>query len=118
MACGPARTDVAYVPSPAETAYAQLTSDILQDYYRRNPPAATDLGIHLYDSRLEDVSSAAVEDELTSTRAFLTRLEGINERWLPPDRQIDREWLMHVAEDRRCDFHRALPLIRLVDRRV
>ncbi len=98
MACGPARTDGAYVPSPAETAFAQLTSDILQDYYRRNPTAATDLGIHLYDSRLEDFSSAAVEDELTSTRAFLTRLDGINERWLPPDRQIDREWLMHVLQ--------------------
>jgi uncharacterized protein (DUF885 family) len=98
MACGPARTDGASVPSPAETAFTQITNDVLQDYFRRNPTAATDLGVHTYDDRLEDVSSSAVEDELAAARAFLTRLEGIDEKWLPPDQQIDREWLMHVLQ--------------------
>ncbi len=98
MACGPARTGGASVPSPAETAFSQIADEILKDYFRRNPTSATDLGVHTYDDRLEDVSAAAVEDELTTTRSFLTRLDAIDEKWLRPDAQIDREWLRHVLQ--------------------
>jgi uncharacterized protein (DUF885 family) len=86
------------VPSPAETAFTQVSGEILKDYFRRNPTIAVDLGVHTYDERLDDFSAASVEDELAATRAFLARLEAIDEKWLPPAQQIDREWLTHVLQ--------------------
>ena len=45
-------------------AYAAVTTRILDEYYRANPTAATDLGLHQYDSQLEDYSRAAIDREV------------------------------------------------------
>ena len=37
--------------------------DVMQDYFRRHPTSATDLGIHDYDDRLEDYSAVAQQAE-------------------------------------------------------
>ncbi len=85
-------------PSPQETAWRQVSADVLQDYFRRNPTSATDLGVHDYDDRMEDASAAAVADELKSTRGFLARIAAIDPSGLPPADQSDREFLTHVLE--------------------
>lgn len=85
-------------PSPQETAWRQVSADVLQDYFRRNPTSATDLGVHDYDDRIEDASAAAVADELASTRGFLARIAAIDPAGLAPADQIDREFLTHVLE--------------------
>ncbi|MEO8483744.1 MAG: DUF885 domain-containing protein [Acidobacteriota bacterium] len=85
-------------PSPQETAWRQLAADVLQDFFKRNPTSATDLGVHTYDDRLEDASAAAVADELAATRGFLTRLAAIDPAGLTPADQIDREFLHHMLD--------------------
>jgi uncharacterized protein (DUF885 family) len=85
-------------PSPQETAWRKLSSDVLQDYFKRNPTSATDLGVHTYDDRIEDASAAAVADELSATRGFLARVAAIDPSGLAPADQIDREFLTRVLE--------------------
>jgi uncharacterized protein (DUF885 family) len=85
-------------PSPQETAWRQVSADVLQDYFRRNPTSATDLGVHTYDDRIEDASAAAVAEELAATRGFLARIAAIDPPGLAPADQIDREFLTHVLE--------------------
>ena len=85
-------------PPPQVAAWRQLSTDVLQDYFRRNPTSATDLGVHTYDDRIEDVSAAAVADELAAARGFLARLATIDPAGLAPADQIDREFLTHVLD--------------------
>ena len=86
------------VSSPQDVAWRRLSTDVLQDYFKRHPTAAADLGVHDYDDRIEDASAAAVADELSATRGFLARVGAIDPAGLSAADQIDREFLTRVLE--------------------
>ena len=62
--CAPSeRTPVA---ASQDAAFQKVTDDFLADYFKRNPVGATYLGIHDYDSELEDASKAAIDAEVAA----------------------------------------------------
>jgi len=94
---GPA-TPATTAAGSGDAAFTALATEILEDYYQRNPTSATDLGIHKYDDKLEDYSAAAVASEVTALKAFRARLEAIAPSTLTLDRQLDREQLIHSID--------------------
>src|SRR5579864_6662155 len=73
---------------PGDSAFNAVAHEYLEDYYRRQPTQATYLGIHKYDERLEDYSSRAVADEITSVRQFRNRVAAIDPKTLSAVNQL------------------------------
>ena len=79
-ACGSSRPQPppqSAVPS-GDPAFNELARQYLEDLYRRQPSAATSLGIHKYDDRLEDYSHQAVTDEVAFARPFRDRVSAVD----------------------------------------
>ena len=57
-----------------DSAFKSLATEIIQDNYKRHPSAATLLGVHTYDDKLEDYTAAAFEAEAKADSAFKARL--------------------------------------------
>ncbi len=84
-----------------DAAYEKVAAAILDDLYARNPSYATDLGLHQYDSQLDDFSRAAVQDDVASLARFKTSLEAIDPKSLSLNNRLDREMLLLSLESRR-----------------
>jgi uncharacterized protein (DUF885 family) len=78
-----------------DQAFDRLAHEIVIDYLRRNPTEATSLGIHAYDSRIEDYSAPARSEAARAYRAFRARLDAFAPDTLSVSRQLDRETLIH-----------------------
>src|SRR5262249_3096460 len=63
--------------------------EILEDYFARHPSAATDLGIHKYDDRLDDRTPTAIQSELSAVRTFRDRLAAIDAATPSPPHALD-----------------------------
>ena len=87
--------------SAADAAYEKVAAAILDDLYSRNPSYATDLGLHQYDSRLDNFSRAAVQDEVAALARFKASLEAIDPKSLSLNNRLDREMLLLSIESRR-----------------
>jgi uncharacterized protein (DUF885 family) len=61
----------------AAAAFPGLVSDYLTDFHSRHPMLAAASGIHAWDGRLEDMSAAAIIDEISAIKRFQARLEKI-----------------------------------------
>ena len=95
-ACGSApRTSVA---GSGDSAFSRLAGDILEDRFLRHPTSATDLGIHKYNSELEDYSRNGVAAEVQALRSFRDRLDKIDAATLTSDKRLDREQLVHALD--------------------
>jgi uncharacterized protein (DUF885 family) len=81
---------------PGDAAFSSLSTEILEDFFRRHPSNATDLGIHKYDAVMDDGSAKAVADESAALAAFLGRLTATSAADLSPDKQLDREQLIRA----------------------
>jgi uncharacterized protein (DUF885 family) len=86
------------VPGSGDAAFSTLATFILKAHYLRHPSAATDLGIHLYDAVLDDVSQQAIADETGELSSFRAKLEEIDPATLTLSRQLDREQLIHAMD--------------------
>ena len=84
-----------------DAAYEKVAAAILDDLYARNPSYATDLGLHRYDSQLDDFSRAAVQDDVASLARFKASLEAIDPKSLSLNNRLDREMLLLSLESRR-----------------
>ena len=85
-------------PALATRRSPSSSRDILQDHFRRNPSAATDLGIHTYDDQLEDVSQAAIAAESQAMKGFRRQLDAIDPATLTLEKQLDREQLVRAMD--------------------
>ena len=57
-------------PPVEDASFQQVADEFLTDYFKRNPTTSTYLGIHDYDSELEDASKAAVDAEIATLKRF------------------------------------------------
>ncbi|MFO1394201.1 MAG: DUF885 domain-containing protein [Steroidobacteraceae bacterium] len=87
--------------TPPKSGYAQVVSAILDDFYRRNPTQATDLGLHQYDGQLEDYGRVAVDDEVAALERQRRELAALDPARLALDERLDREMLLGWLEGRR-----------------
>jgi uncharacterized protein (DUF885 family) len=97
-ACGGAGRPAPPAAGSGDAAFTELSRDILQDHFRRNPSAATDLGIHTYDDQLEDVSQAAIAAESQAMKGFRRQLDAIDPATLTLEKQLDREQLVRAMD--------------------
>ena len=88
----------ANAPASGDAAFKSLASEVLQDFYHRHPSAATLLGVHTYDDRLEDFSAAAIDAEATADSAFRARLVAVDTSALSLEQQLDRQQLIHAMD--------------------
>jgi uncharacterized protein (DUF885 family) len=85
-------------PGSGDAAFSTLATFILKDHYKSHPSTATDLGIHLYDPVMDDASKQTIDDETAELTSFGQELQKIDPSTLTPDRQLDREQLVHAMD--------------------
>ncbi len=86
--------------SSHDAAFTALAGEYLEDIFRHQPSQATDLGIHKYDDQLENYSRQGVMDAIAAARGFRDRINAIDPSVLSPDKQLDREQLLHAIDSR------------------
>jgi hypothetical protein len=97
----PARAPAA---ASADADFQKLSDEFVADYLKRNPAAATYLGVHDYDDQLEDASRAAVEREVADYKQFRARFAAIDPSRLSLANQLDLAQVIaaidsHLLED-------------------
>ena len=80
-------------PSSAGVAFHALAAATLDEYLEFAPVAATGLGDHRFDDRLEDRSPAALEAELAALRVRLAALDTVDVSELDLPDRVDRDIL-------------------------
>src|ERR1700694_3608331 len=88
------------VAGSGDAAFGQLATAILEDYYKRDPSEATNLGIHKYDDQLEDLSEAALKAESAALKDFRSQLTAVDPATLTLNNALDREQLIHSLDAR------------------
>ena len=61
-ACGRDTAPPAVSAAVTRQPWAEFTADVVDEYYRRNPAAAVNAGLHEYDGQIPDISSAAMQE--------------------------------------------------------
>jgi uncharacterized protein (DUF885 family) len=89
---------VATVPSRAGNARADwnaLVDEFFEKaYFEPNPSAATSIGIHKYDAKLEDYSHASIKREIETLKGFEKRVEAFDPNGLDKIEAADRGILL------------------------
>ncbi len=75
--------------SEADTEFAGLAREFLDDHAERHPDSATDLGDHRFDARLPDPSAPALEDERRALGAWDRRLAAVDQAALSAEHRVD-----------------------------
>ena len=88
----------------ADADFQKLSDEFVADYMKRNPTAATYLGVHDYDDQLEDASRAAVDREVADYKQFRARFAAIDPSRLSLANQLDLAQVVaaidsHLLED-------------------
>jgi uncharacterized protein (DUF885 family) len=104
VACGSsgpgAGAATASTPAPAaasgDQAFRAIAREAIEDFLRRHPSVATDLGVHTYDREFEDLSEGAIAAESRALAAFRARVSGTDAAALSLEAQLDREQLLHA----------------------
>jgi uncharacterized protein (DUF885 family) len=70
--------------------FQRLSREVLDLWWRSSPVSATFVGVHDYDSELDDLSEDFIHQETQAQKACLTRLEQLNPSGLSPAERIDQ----------------------------
>jgi uncharacterized protein (DUF885 family) len=99
-ACGSPPASAPPARESQDAQFVALGHEVIEDFFRRQPTAATYLGVHKYDDRLEDYSRQAVTDEVAALRQFRGRVSAIDPATLSLANQLDREMLLRAIDSR------------------
>ena len=83
-------------PTAANQQFEQLANQYVDQFPAFSPVAATQLGDHRYDSELNEVTKAALEESLAFHRTMLQRLEALDATQLSRANQVDFALLEHA----------------------
>ena len=97
IACRPGANAPA-TASVADSSFTALAQAVIADHMARYPSAATDLGVHTYDDKIEDLSQAAIQAESKALADFGDRLAAIDTSALSAVNRADRTLLMHSMD--------------------
>ncbi|MCY1073091.1 DUF885 domain-containing protein [Archangium lansingense] len=86
---GPAASASAMAPTPADAEYARFAREFLDWYYAAHPVRSTNLGLHQYDSRLQDMSAEAFQRQARELHGWLARLARLDRAALTGDAVFD-----------------------------
>jgi len=98
--------------SPAADPLGTIEREIVLHFFEGRPTFAASLGLHEYDGRLPDLSSAGTGRWAEAARALLARLEGVSEEGLTSPRRFDRNLLRLLLEGALFDLEESRELDR------
>jgi uncharacterized protein (DUF885 family) len=78
--------------------FVSFAAEYIEGYLEVNPEAATQLGDHRFDHRLDDYSVAGVEDKLAFNKSALRDMKKIKPQRLNTDNSIDYQILRNHIE--------------------
>jgi uncharacterized protein (DUF885 family) len=87
--------------TPQWDAFVDQALDTLFQY---NPTRATSLGLHQYDTRVEDTSKTAIEQEITALRGLEKQAAAFNLSNVPESVREDQELLVSKLRGRLLDL--------------
>ena len=83
----------------ADARYAALAQSIFNQGFKESPTSATSTGVHAYDTRLDDMSAAAIKGRLAREKAAISELQSIDPQELSAEVAIDRTMLLNSLGD-------------------
>jgi len=96
-----APTMESHAAEPASrTTFGALVDSFLAEYYADNPTYAGDLGLHEFDSRIEDVSQTAILAEAGRIKRWQQQFTAVDPGTLGLTERLDREFLLRDLEAR------------------
>jgi len=84
--------------SREDREFSDLANKFIEDYLRLHPVRATQIGEHRYDSKLDDMSKEAVDNELSILKGYLASLNSIEREKLSIDNRVDYAILKNEVE--------------------
>ncbi len=81
------------------TRLEELSEEILDWIFKKNPSTATFVGINGYDDELEDKNIEKIQEELDQAKDYQIKLGFISKDFLPLDKQIDFQLLDSMLQD-------------------
>lgn len=84
--------------SAADSSFAALSKEIVDDFLKRHPTSATDFGLHTYDGELEDLTQPGIQSMVQGIKGFQSRLAAIDTTKLSATNKLDHEMLMRVQD--------------------
>jgi uncharacterized protein (DUF885 family) len=103
MSCSSQGPVPASAPKTQDADFQKAADELLADFFKRNPTTATYLGIHDYDSALEDTSKAGIDADVAALKQFRQRLAAIDPSGLSASNQLDREQALSAIDSRLLD---------------
>jgi uncharacterized protein (DUF885 family) len=85
-------------PSAADSAFESVARRYLQEMLALTPVAATELGEHRFDDRLDDVSASGREARVALARELLQSIRSLDRAQLTRAHQVDAHMLAHNLE--------------------
>src|SRR5215470_2687554 len=76
-------------------SWNQLADDFINQYLAFSPTTATQIGIHTYDSELDDYGSASIAKQVAWFQQFEKRVLAFDAKTLNPTDTADREILLN-----------------------
>ncbi|HTM01777.1 MAG TPA: DUF885 family protein, partial [Candidatus Omnitrophota bacterium] len=76
-------------PGAEQVRFEKLLEQSMRERFAANPSYATYMGVHDFDTRLENTSKAEIDAEAASMRRTITALEAIDKAKLDADARID-----------------------------
>ncbi len=91
----------------AASAHASFTALAHEFFYwgfSVEPSGATSVGVHTYDSKLDDMSASAIARDLQTLNAYLGKFEAISPSTLSADDALDRTLILNQIRDQLLDM--------------
>ena len=88
----------------AAADFPKVAAEYLNDLYSRHPTIAAASGLHTWDSQLEDLSSHAINDEISAIQRFQSRLQKIPPLQLCLSDLLDLQILASNMKSRRLEL--------------
>jgi uncharacterized protein (DUF885 family) len=83
----------------SDSQYEAIAKTYFYDGFAASPVTATAVGVHQYDAKLDDESSATIAAGIARDRATLAQLQGIDPSTLSTDVALDRAMLINAIKD-------------------
>src|SRR6266516_3447896 len=85
-------------------SFNALVDQSFDFHFSFHPTDGTAAGFHQYDSKLEDYSAAAHEQQVRGAKEFLAKFGAVDRSKLPPDGAADLDWIMNSLRAELLEF--------------
>ena len=97
LGAAPAGSNAAGLSAGAQ--FRALAHDFFYTSFQMSPVSATQVGLHTYDTRLDDMSASAVGRQVAFAKQYLAKFEAIDPKSLDADDALDRTLILNTIKD-------------------